>query len=311
MVRIPSLNRATVLALVWLLAVASGLAADPATPLPPAAVNMIGLGREDVIALLGKPTGERQRGGELIMVYADGKRVVLRDGAVVAVSGGAAGEIIGADGAKYVPGADGTPVKQAPSAPAAPPAEVVVPEATKPAALVKPADLEAPSVADPDVPPGTEQVLPAGFATKQLEDHVEAMENPEEPEPTSPAKIILVFVVGVAFRFGLTVLVLRLAVHVIGVPFLWPDLLKVALLYLATHAFMEGLGALGGLWEFIPLFKLDDVVSFVILACSLTWFKVAGSGLTALKIAAATKFVVLGLMLAVGLALTFGLSSMQ
>jgi hypothetical protein len=153
--------------------------------------------------------------------------------------------------------------------------------------------------------------LPPGSPGAALEEHVEDMEDFEEEPPPSLAKRLLVLGIEIVFRFGIAVLVLRLSIHLVGVPFFWPDLLKVAVLYLAVREVMHGLGGLGGWWEFIPLFRLDDATSFIILACSLTWFKIAGSGLTALKIAAMTKFVIVGLMLAVGLAVTFGLSAMQ
>ena len=286
-------------------------AADPVPAEKPAAPpSLIGLTREEVIAVRGKPSGERDRGEIRLMVYPDGTKIELRDGYVVTVSGGTGAEIIGADGTRYVPGVDSNiqrpvQVTEVPVAADAGAGEVPPAPASTPTGAPEDEDLVS------DAPPGARIELPPGSPGAALEDHVEAMEDAEEEEPPSLAKTLLVFGIDVVFRFGLAVLVLRLALHFVGVPFFWPDLMKVALLYLAVRETIHGLGALEGLWEFIPLFKLDDVVSFVVLACSLTWFKIAGSGLTALKIALMTKAVILGLMLAVGLAVTFGLSAMQ
>jgi len=288
-------------------------AADPVAAEKPAALpGLIGLTREDVIAVRGKPSGERDRGETRLMVYPDGTKIELRDGFVVSVSGGTGAEIIGADGTRYVPGADGNiqrpvQVTEVPVAADAGAGGVPSVAASTPAGALASEDEDLLS----DTPPGARIELPPGSPGAVLEKHIEAMEDPEEDPPPSLAKTLLVFGIDVVFRFGLAVLVLRLALHFVGVPFFWPDLMKVALLYLAVRETMHGLGALEGLWEFIPLFKLDDAVSFLVLACSLTWFKIAGSGLTALKIAVMTKAVILGLMLAVGLAVTFGLSAMQ
>lgn len=297
MVRNPSLFRAVLLTLAWSLAVALCPAAEPTSPRP----NLVGLDRSDVVAVLGRPSGERQRGDTLIMIYPDGTRLELLAGKVVAVSGGSTGEIIGSDGTKYVPGEDGNlqrPVTSGPQTAVPAPDAPAVPAATD-------------ETVEGDLPPGTERDYPDGLPIEDLEKFVESMEDPEEEEPESVKKRILALGLEIVFHFGFTVLVLRIAVQVVGVPFFWPDLLKAAVLYLSVYMVMQGLGELGGLWEFIPIFRLDDLVSLIILACSLTWFKVAGSGLTALKIAVATKFVTLGLMLALGLAIAFGLASMQ
>ncbi|MBE2216415.1 MAG: hypothetical protein IAE82_21260 [Opitutaceae bacterium] len=300
---------ATALALTTTIAQAAKSEPAPAPAIPPA--SLIGLSRDEVVAARGKPTGERARAdGSILMVYADGAKIELRDGRVVSVTGIGGAEIVGADGTRYVPGADGNikrPVivsdvsaaDAAEAASSAAEAGATGGAALKPAAAVAVAEDEDADDAGADAPGGA------------IEKFVEDAEDPEEEPPPSLVKTLLVLGIDVVFRFAFAVLVLRLSIHFVGVPFFWPDLLKVAVLYLAVREVMHGLGGLGGWWEFIPIFKLDDVTSFIILACSLTWFKIAGSGLTALKIAAMTKFVIVGLMLAVGLAVTFGLSAMQ
>lgn len=290
---------------VALAAVVAAEEKTPAAPVQPA--SLVGLTRDEVVVLRGKPSGERARAdGSVVMVYPDGAKLELREGRVVAVTGTGGAEIVGADGTRYVPGTDGNiqrPLVVTDSPP------VSATDAAPPAAAV--AATEEP-VAKPAADTAMDEDMEdASSPTAALEKHVEEMEDPEEEPPPSLAKTLLVLVIEIGFRFGIAVLVLRLSIHFVGVPFFWPDLLKVAVLYLAVREVMHGLGGLGGWWEFIPLFKLDDVVSFIVLACSLTWFKIAGSGLTALKIAAMTKFVIVGLMLAVGLAVTFGLSAMQ
>jgi hypothetical protein len=315
MLRFSWLARATFLGFGLVLAGAPAPAVDSAPP--PASTasvmtpDLVGLSRADVVAVLGRPTAEREAGDVMIMLYANGVRVELRQDAVVAVRGSSStGEIIGADGARYVPGADGR-VRRVDSPVPADAAALPEPDQAAGGGTtglpMDTVDIEE----DEGFSTGAEEGPVGGALMKELEEHVEAMENPQAEEPVSATKQVLIFALGVVFRFGFTLLVLRIAVHVVEIPFFWPDLTKVAGLCLAVHAFMEGLAELGGLWEFITLFALDDIVTFIILACSLTWFKVAGSGLTALKIAAATQFVVIGLMFAVGLAVAFGLSPMQ
>ncbi len=300
-----------------------GRAADSTAPAAAQTVEpaaLLGLTRADVIALRGKPTGERQRGDLLVMVYADGTRIELRNDQVVAVNGasGGAGQIVGADGTRYVPGADGNiqrPVEISdPAASAA--AEPAPQPGTGPAptsVTESDGDLEeafagADGAGDPELMPSE--------AIRAIEQHLEQAEQaaeagPEEPARLPPALHVAATLFGAAFRFGLIVVVLRAALHVMGVPFYWPDLLKVSLLYLAVRETLAALGELGGWWEFIPLFRLQEVISFLVLACSLTWFKIAGSGITALRIAVAAKVVVYVLMLIVAFLITLALSALR
>ena len=306
--------------LAWtiILALGSLAAASGDTSKPVAAADLVGLTREDVVALRGKPSGERARAdGSVLLVYPDGTKIELRDGRVFAATGAGAAQIVGADGTRYVPGADGNiqrPVVMVGSTDAA--AEGPKPEVSAPSA-----DGEAAADDDADLPPGAtappsiaavDAALAERLADPDDADTDDAGTFDDEESEEAPAGLrIVAFLVGTIIRFGLVVLVLRLALHFVGVPFFWPDLLKVALLYLAVHEVLSGLGELGGWWEFVPLFRIDEVISFIVLACSLTWFKIAGSGITALKVAVATKVVVFGLMLVVGLLVTLAMSALM
>jgi len=308
----PSLLRTVCLALACTLVVPYSWAADPAPAPAPAAApaTLVGLTRDDVIAVHGKPSGERTRGDTVLMVYPDGMRIELREGRVISVSGVTAatgGEIVGADGTRYVPGADGNIQR---------PVEIIE-AGTRTAATGAPesdgADTPAEDAedADADLPPGgtAPPSVDAARAAAQaaVAEDLAEYEEDESADELSPGMKLVAGIVGAVLHFGLTVLVLWIAIRMVGVPYFWPDLLKVAGLYVAVHGALTSLAELGGYWEFITLFRAQEVVSFLVLACSLTWFKIAGNGITALKIAAGTKVALVALMLGVGLVIAIGL----
>lgn len=301
------------------------LAADTAAPAAaqaPTPEMLIGLTRAEVVALRGKPSGERQRGEVLLMVYPDGTRIELRNDQVVAVNGSAAGagQIVGADGKLYVPGADGNiqrPVEISEPPPTDDAAPAAVPARDAGPAAASSAEAEDAAAEMVSGAHGTEggEIMPTE-AIRAIEQHLEQSEQaaeagPEQPPQPPRALQVAASLFGAAVRFGLIIAVLRTALHVMGVPFYWPDLLKVSLLYLAVREVLAALGELGGWWEFIPLFRMQEVISFLILACSLTWFKIAGSGITALRIAVAAKIVVYVLMLIFAFLITLALSSLR
>lgn len=336
---------ACLLALVWMPdrtpCHAAGTPA-PATDKPAVPVtSLIGLSRADVIALRGKPSGERQRDGVLVMVYPDGARLELREDRVVSASGAGVAQITASDGTRYAPGADGNiertvrvieaaasgeddPAAVSPASPPPAPAQAAETVEPAPSGGAKPAsaprsptpaagERDTQSEVEMDMPPGS--TPPPSVAAARAAAAATAQESLasggaddayHEPAPSTAVSVIG-GLVGAVLHFGLTVLVLRIAVQVVGVPFFWPDLLKVAFVYLAVYEVATVLGRLGGLWEFLTIFRVHEVSSFIVMACALTWFKIAGSGLTALKIAVATKLVLTGLMLAIGLILAFGL----
>jgi len=104
-----------------------------------------------------------------------------------------------------------------------------------------------------------------------------------------------------------TVVLLAMAFRWVGLPFLVRDLFKVALLSIAVSAGVSGLGSLGGHWQWLQLFRADEVIGFVVLAVALFRFKLVRTGITALRIAVATKVASYFLMIGIGVALSFGL----
>jgi len=308
----PSLLRTVCLALACTLVCAYSGAADPAPVPTPASMpaTLVGLSRAEVIAARGKPSGERSRGDLLLMVYPDGTRIELREGRVVSVSGGAGDEIVGADGTRYVPGVDGNIQR---------PVEIIEPGAAAATDArqeeVDAASAEGADDLDADLPPGGTAPPSVDAARRAAEDAVaddlDDFDESDDEDDIPPLYKLIGGLIGAVLHFVLTVLVLRIAVQVIGVPFFWADLLKVAVLYVAVHGLLLSLAELGGYWEFITLFRAQEVISFLVLACSLTWFKIAGNGITALKIAAASKIALVALMLGVGVLLAIGFGLMM
>lgn len=333
MKRYPALLVALVLAItccpVVMFAAPGGPPSFAAAASPPA--SLLGLTRAEVIAALGKPTGERQRGEWVVMVYPDGTRLELREGRVAAVSGRGA-EIIAADGTRYAAGDDGNlarPIRvnerltdaadgavvSSPAATSSP--EDEVPQAVSPPASPDPvaAEAELPedveSDAELDLPEGANappSVKAAEEAARQqvaLELDAFSTFDDEAGAEVSPVVAVLGFLVLAMIRFILAVFVLWIALRIVGLSFFWGDLLKVALLYVAVHGAMNSLGALGGLWEFVRIFRMDDIVGMIVLTCSLTWFKVVVSGLTALKVGAPGTLAIVMLMRVANIGIVF------
>jgi hypothetical protein len=312
--RLPPWLRA-LLHLVWVLVCAAAFsqvhAADSAAP------DLIGLTRADVLTALGKPQSTLRRGGTELLIYPKGVRVELRGEEVVAYQGSEEAVIIGRDGTRYTLGANGK-VLRADPLPEVTHHEAEASPATGPAANISPTPAEAKkpataavTAAEDDDPVPSDDARMAKMRA-EMEKAVEDLGKAPEAPPPPPVWIKLVgAIVGAVLHFVIVVVILRLALSIVGVPFFWPDLIKVCLLYLAVREGLHGLSDLGGGWQFIALFRFDDVVSFVVLAVLLFRFKIALSGLTALKVAAATKAATYMLMIGVGLALSFGLMSMH
>jgi hypothetical protein len=98
---------------------------------------------------------------------------------------------------------------------------------------------------------------------------------------------------------------LRIAISWVELPCYMPDVCKVAALYTIIREGMHGLADFGGHWEWIRLFRLDDIIGYVAMMILLFKFKIALSGLTSLKIATATVGVTYFLMLIFGVVLSF------
>lgn len=131
----------------------------------------------------------------------------------------------------------------------------------------------------------------------------------EEPPPPPQWVRITSSVVGLIFQLGFTTLILSIAMRWVGLPYFMPDLIKTAILSVAVFEGVRSLGNLGGHWQWLQLFRAEQLLSFIALCSGLFMFKVVGNGLTALKIAIATKLVTYFLMIILGMAVTFGLAS--
>jgi hypothetical protein len=315
-----------------LLFVSAIACAQTATPL--AEADIIGLTRADVVRSLGKPQSTARRGEKEILIYANGARVELLGDEVISFQGSPTAVIIDEDGTRYIPGADGkvrradgqiiarVRTNEKPVA-AEPTAEGVSTEALPDSqagagdlpASPSPGDAAAATkpVADEQVfstVPNLDQKIPGSKTT--VEKYLETGQIVPEEQKKPPAWVGWVGeAIGMALRFGFVVLVLSLAIRWVGLPFYWPDLMKVSALYVAVREAMHGLGGFGGLWEFIRIFKIADGVSYLALMFFLWKFRVVIKGITALKIATATALVTYFLMMILMLALTFVLMALR
>lgn len=288
-------------------------------------VNLLGRSRSELEEVLGKPNSRLRRGDGEVLVFGDGVRIEMRDDRVVSVRGGSFGEIIVGDGIRYTIDEKGkaTSSKQSTSVVQTEPAplpEVAV--ASSEPATTDAATLDATVAEEATV--AEAQVVGAGDLAL-----VHAAEHPEEALATSNPAVARLLAghdeeietadrepPGAAWVGTLTKMVLHLTVVLVilavalkwlGLPYVWSDLAKVGVLTVAVREGLHGLGGLGGNWEMLRLFRIDEVISFIALAVALFRFKVVLTGLTALKVAAATKSVAYMLMIGVGVALTFGM----
>lgn len=312
-------------------------------------VNWVGHARAEVVAKLGRPASALQRGDTEILIYPNNVRIEIRDGEVVAHRAGQQAMLVKGDGSRYEPSERGrvrlvepppeafeaeeeeapdvepeprreptpasaatsgqatAPTRAAVSAAATPPSEVEAVASEESEGEVSDEDFEAwagsthEALAEADL-----QML------KMAENYTEhgRLDDEEfvEEEPSSAARAVGAVVLGL-IHFGFAMLVLRLAINWVDLPCYMPDVAKVAALYVVIREGVHGLGGLGGHWEWIRLFRGGDVVSFFALCGLLVKFKVATQGLTALKIAVATKVATYIVMAALGVALMFGLQA--
>ncbi len=216
--------------------------------------------------------------------------------------------------------------------PAPPTASPAVPLATAPAAVAKTAAKATPPASTPDtglvamikdgetdegkswthVPKDSTSSTP-GLDTKMLklaDNYVQHGQLSVEKTRTEPTWVKPVTEVVLAcIRFGLALLVLRVAIGWVGLPCYMPDVAKVAAIFVVIREGVYGLGGLGGNWQWLHLFRASDIVSFLVLCGLLVRFKVALEGITALKIAIATEVASYFVMGAITLALIFGLGA--
>lgn len=276
-------------------------------------VDLTGRSRVEVEQHLGKAASVLRRGEVEILVFADGTRVELRNGEVISTRGNA-GEIVAADGTRYTVDATGmvrtermaAQLQHASAAEASAVEQVVSSDSQAADEPAEVAPVEA-EVATPE-----QEIEHPGLAlAAEAEKMLKLAEGGEEDVPESAAPPWVGQLIGVGAHFAIVAIVLSLSLKWVGIPFVWWDLARVSVVYLAVRELFHGLGGLGGHWEFIRLFRVDELVSFVALSILLYRFKVVLSGLSALKVAAATKFVSYMLMIGVGLAVSFGLLALS
>lgn len=280
------------------------------------AVDWVGRSREEVVTELGRPQSALQRGDTEVLMYPNSVRIEIRNDVVVAYRAGSGAMIVASDGTRYTPTdkgrvqrvvevtaneeEDDEPVVAELDEPVAAPA-IAASESDEAAvaAETEAADDAAPADAAEDEGeedgwsggPGGDLVEASNPHSRTIEDIAEHGLVPDgaDDEEAPPWANTVTDIVGALLRFGFAVLMLRVAISWVELPCYMPDVMKVAALYTVIREGMHGLGRLGGHWEWVLLFKLDDVVSFFALMILLYKFKVALSGITALKIAIATK----------------------
>lgn len=318
----PSLGLRLLLALaLWGAVVLSGLSAasrsDTLVVAPATEADWLGRTRDDVLATLGKPLSALQRGEVEVLMYANDVRVEIRHDVVVAFRGGRGPAIVASDGTRYHATARGKVERVLPAAaPGREKDESGV--ATVPAGS---AASPSPSSEVPEVPPDSQAddieamtdplaagsgdfVHPFATAAEELADRGLLPHTAEKSE--APGWHWWVTEIGsVLLRLGFAVLILRIAISWVELPCYLPDVLKVSVLFVVIREGIHGLSQMGGHWQWIELFRLADVASFFGLSILLVQFKIALSGLTALKIAIATVGASYFLMLIVAVGLSF------
>lgn len=292
--------------------------------------DLLGLTRIDVVRSLGKPQSTARRGDKEILLFSSGARVELRGDEVISFQGSPTAVITAADGTRYLPGADGN-IQRADGqslvevrrreTPPGPPAELPASENPGADEAPIPEALAEPSIdpAGPDgapaaqlaeegggltTAPALDQKIPGTKVT--VENYLETGHLLPGEEEKPPAWVTVASeAVGMGLRFVLVIVILGLAIRWVGLPFYWPDLIKVSALYVAVREVMHGLGGFGGLWEFIRIFRVEEGIGYLAMMFFLYKFGVCREGITALKIATATKIVTYFLMMILMLAVSF------
>lgn len=270
--------------------------------------DLVGLRRDELVQYFGKPESMLRSGDTEFMSFASGMRVELRNDEIIAVHGPAQAVVIADDGTRYIAGEDGKLQSMN-----AEPRVTFVPKSAPPPDVISAAsevDLSAAALVAPPESDAPIDAAPAVVAPAEAAGLVQAIERASsDAAPAAPSRRARVAVqsVGAIVRLVLAAVILRIALGWLGLPCYWPDLFKVSVFYVFVRESVHAIGALGGNWELLHFFKVDDVLGFFALAICLHAFHVTRAGLTTLKVAAMTKSVTYVLMMLLGLALTFGL----
>lgn len=272
--------------------------------------KLLGASRGDVIRALGEPENTLRKGDVDLLVYADGVRIEIKDDQVIRHRGPVGSGVLTRGGTDYAAGDDGNIRKPDASAPE--PGELAVAEEAE--VPLDPVELEDELPAeDEEETPYDPELDPEGIydeATAGAEKFLEDMGMDIEPEPPPPWATAVGAVVGLFFRTVFVLLVLRLTLAWMGRPCFFPDLIKISLLYTALFAAIEGLGKLGGNWEFLHFFRVAEIVGMFVLSIMLYSFEVTRDGLTALKIAAANALITHFVMMGIGIVIVLTIGAL-
>jgi hypothetical protein len=270
----------------------------------------LGASRGDVIRALGEPENSLRKGDVDLLVYADGVRIEIRDDQVIRYRGPVGSGVLTRGGTDYTAGEDGNVRKPVESV--TEPEESVVAEEAElppdPPEMVDelPAEEEEAAPYDPELDP--EGIYDE--ATANAEKFLGDMGMAPEPEPPPPWATTVGTVVGLFFRTLFVLLVLRLTLAWMGRPCFFPDLIKISLLYTALFAAIEGLGNLGGNWEFLHFFRVSEIAGMFALSIMLHKFEVTRDGLTALKIAGANALITHFVMMGIGIVIVLTIGAL-
>jgi hypothetical protein len=272
--------------------------------------RLLGASRGDVIRALGEPENSLRKGDVDLLVYADGVRIEIKNDQVIRYRGPVGSGVLTRGGTDYSAGDDGNirkPVEYVPE-----PEESVVAEEAEvspdPPELVEelPVEEEEAAPYDPEADPEGIYDEATANAEKLLED----MGMATEPEPPPAWATAVGTVVGLFFRTLFVLLVLRLTLAWMGRPCFFPDLIKISLLYTALFAAIEGLGNLGGNWEFLHFFRVSEIIGMFALSVMLYSFEVTRDGLTALKIAGANALITHFVMMGIGIVIVLTIGAL-
>lgn len=274
--------------------------------------ELLGASRGDIIRAFGQPENTLRKGDVDLLVYADGVRIEIKDDTVIRYRGPVGSGMLTRGGTEYAAGDDGNVRK--PAAPEVKPEPgIVVGESEPPSDVEDEEPVDEPLVGEAEAAPYDPESDPEGIydeAGAQAQKFLEDMGLEAEPEPPPPWVSVVTTTIGLFFRAVFVLLVLRLTLAWMGRPCYFPDLIKISLLYTAMFAAIQGLGGMGGNWEFLHFFRVAEIVGMFALSIMLYSFEVTKDGLTALKIAAANALITHFVMLAIGIVIVLAIGAL-
>jgi len=267
-----------------------------------------------------------------VLMYPNSVRVEIRNDEVVAYRAGNEAVIVASDGTRYTPTDRGkvqrvveaektedeiaaeedaaaaaalargsSTAAPAPAAVTPPPEPVEASAGEREAWTHTPtSNVDTPAAADPDA-----QLL------NMASNYAQAGKLTDRPVKAPPPWTIAASaIIGGLLRFGLALLMLRVATSWVGLPFFPGDAVKVAALYVVVFMGAHGLGGLGGLWPFIRIFRVDEAIGCVALSVFVARFKIATEGISVLKVTVTTGLATYMAMEALNFAIAFGFAAL-